>query len=155
MGATRARSERVKSENATGGKARTRRGRCFLMLWGRMVLALLSRLVVVVRMDDGALELPALLVPASLSRLVVLLVRIDDGARELPALLVPGLLVPLLVVSALLDALESLASSWDLEYMPLLLVSALLDGLESLSLASVCDLEYMAWRDSWCCRSFE
>jgi hypothetical protein len=85
MGATRAKSERVRSENATGGKARTRRGRCFLILWGRMVLALLSRLAVV-------------------------LVLMDDGARELPALLVPDLLVPLLMVSALLDGLESLAS---------------------------------------------
>ena len=111
MGATRAKSERVRSEKATGGKARTRRGRCSLMLWGRTVLALLSRLAVVfVRMDDGARELPALLVPASLSRLVVLFVRMDDGARELPALLVPDLLVPLLIVSALLDGLESLAS---------------------------------------------
>jgi hypothetical protein len=111
MGATRAKSERVRSENATGGKARTRRGRCFLMLWGRMVLALLSRLaVVLVLMDDGARELPALLVLASLSRLIVLLVRMDDGARELPAPLVPDLLVPLLMVSALLDGLESLAS---------------------------------------------
>jgi hypothetical protein len=85
MGATRAKSERVRSEKATGGKARTRRGRCFLMLWGRTVLALLSRLAVV-------------------------FVRMDDGARELPALLVPDLLVPLLIVSALLDGLESLAS---------------------------------------------
>ena len=62
------------------------------------------------------------MVLASLSRLVlvVVLVRMDDGARELPVPLVPDLLVPLLVVSALLDALESLASLasiWDLEYM--------------------------------------
>lgn len=142
MGATKARSERVRSEKATGGKARGRRGRFFLRS-GRMVLASLSRLaVVLVRMDDGARELPAPLVPdllvpllvvsallTSLSRLVVVLVRIDDGARELPALLVAGLLMPLLVLSALLDALESLASIWD--------------------------LEYMAVRSPWYCRSFE
>jgi hypothetical protein len=47
---------------------------------------------------------------ALLSRLAVVFVRMDDGARELPALLVPDLLVPLLIVSALLDGLESLAS---------------------------------------------
>jgi hypothetical protein len=74
MGASRARSLRVRSEYSTGGKAQVRRGRRL----GRTVLA----------------SLPAR----------VVLVRMDDGARMLPAPL-----VPLLMVSALLDALASLA----------------------------------------------
>lgn len=82
MGARRARSLRVRSEYSTGGKARVRRGRCFL--GGRMMLA----------------ELPGL----------VVLVRMENGALLEPALLVPGLLVLLLVESTLLAALASLAS---------------------------------------------
>jgi hypothetical protein len=71
MGASTARSLRVRSEYSTGGKARVRRGRCFL--GGRMVLdELPGRTVLLVRMDDGARLKPALLVP-----LLLLLARPD------------------------------------------------------------------------------
>ena len=84
MGATKARSERVRSEKATGGKARGRRGRFFLRS-GRMVLA-------------------------SLSRLAVVLVRTEDGARLEGALLVPVLLELVLALPAALASLAFPAS---------------------------------------------
>jgi hypothetical protein len=78
MGASRARSLRVRSEYSTGGKARVRRGRCFL--GGRMVLDELPGLVVLVRMDDGARLEPVLLVPP------LLLLALPDALASLASL---------------------------------------------------------------------
>ena len=83
MGASRARSLRVRSEYSTSGKARVRRERwCF---GGRMVL----------------LELPSL---------AVVLVRTEDGARLEGALLVPVLLELVLALPAALASLAFPAS---------------------------------------------
>ena len=83
MGASKARSLRVRSEYSTGGKARVRRERwCF---GGRMVL----------------LELPGL---------AVVLVRTEDGARLEGALLVPVLLELVLALPAALASLAFPAS---------------------------------------------